>query len=50
MRLHLCAYATLDTASDGVYDAALTSKDSLHQFCIGAQCHLFFSAPVCSVF
>ena len=29
--LQLCAYATLDTASDAVYDAALTSKDSLHQ-------------------
>jgi len=34
--LQLCAYATLDTASDAVHDAALTSKDSLLQFCIGA--------------
>ena len=32
MRLHLCAYATLDTASDGVYDAALTSKPACISF------------------
>ena len=47
MRLHLCVYATLDTASDAVYDAAaLTSKDSLHQFLERCGCHLFFSGPV----
>jgi hypothetical protein len=29
--LQFCEYAALDTASDAVHDAALTSKDSQHQ-------------------